>query len=293
MKNFGEIHPFVLALYFLEVIVIAMFVPNPVICASALLGGACFLAVLRRGRKNCGGAGFYAAMFLLIAVTNPLFSHNGTTPLLFINGSPVTLEAAAYGVGLAATVVSVILWCACFSEIMTDDKFIYLTGRAIPKLSLILSSSMRLIPRFLRRMRTVRGAHRAIGMYGGKSYTERVRGALAVFYSLASWSAENSVATASAMKARGYGMGGRTNFSTFRFYKSDGALLVVSTVLTAAVLLGIMTGECSFSYYPVIAELPTSAFAVISYASFGALSMLPVMILAGGDIRWKYCVSRI
>lgn len=50
-------------------------------------------------RPFCGGIAFYVSMFLLVAVTNPLFSHNGVTPLFYLNGNPVTLEAFVYGAG--------------------------------------------------------------------------------------------------------------------------------------------------------------------------------------------------
>lgn len=89
-------------------------------------------------------------MFLLVAVTNPLFSHNGVTPLFYLNGNPVTLEAFVYGAAIAVMVVGVMLWCRCYSAVMTSDKFLYLFGRAIPKLALVLSMALRFIPMFKR-----------------------------------------------------------------------------------------------------------------------------------------------
>lgn len=39
MKAFGNYHPFVLLVYFLSVLLVAMFVSNPVLQTEALLGG--------------------------------------------------------------------------------------------------------------------------------------------------------------------------------------------------------------------------------------------------------------
>ena len=54
--------------------------------------------MLVRKKAILSDMGFYLPLFLLVAVTNPLFSHNGVTPLFFMNGNPVTLEAVVYGV---------------------------------------------------------------------------------------------------------------------------------------------------------------------------------------------------
>ena len=101
MKAFGNVHPFVLLVYFLSVLTVAMFAANPVLSLTALLGGILFCAMLVRRSRVPGDIGFYVPLFLLVAVTNPLFSHNGVTPLFFLNGNPVTLEALLYGFALA------------------------------------------------------------------------------------------------------------------------------------------------------------------------------------------------
>lgn len=293
MRNFENAHPVVPLVYFLSVISVAMFTVNPIIGLSAFLGGALFLTDLRRGRRRRADICFFSAMFLLTAVTNPLFSHNGKTPLFFLNGSPITLEAAAYGVGIAVTLVTVLLFCSAFSEIMTEDKFTYLLGRAVPRLSLILSMAIRLIPRFIRRMREVSAARRALGIRSSESYADRVRDAVRVFYAVTSWSAEKSIDASSAMKARGYGLPARTSFSPFRFGRSDAALLAVSCVLCAVTLVGIGSGACDFSYYPEISAPPFGAAAVLTYMAFGVLSFLPFLINLKDDLKWKYYVSRI
>lgn len=279
--------------YFLSVLLVSMFVQNPVLQLSALLGGCAFSVILSRRRQVLSDFAFYAPMFLMVAVTNPLFSHNGVTPLFFLNGNPVTLEAFIYGAAIAVTVIGVMLWCKCYGAIMTSDKFLYLFGKAIPKLSLILSMALRFIPLFRRQMKRVSRAQKAMGLYSSKSYTDRIKSALRVFTAMISWSLENSIETADSMKARGYGIKGRSSFSLFRFHVNDGALLAVCAALLSVTLAGQALSRLDFYYYPRISEIPLTPFAVFVYISFGILSFCPFIIEVKEALIWKYYVSKI
>lgn len=168
MKAFANYHPAVLLLYFLSVLLVGMFVTNPVIQLTMLLGAVLFCIMCTPSGRSAGGIAFYVSMFLLVAVTNPLFSHNGVTPLFYLNGNPVTLEAFVYGAAIAVMVVGVMLWCRCYSAVMTSDKFLYLFGRAIPKLALVLSMALRFIPMFKRQLHKVSRAQKAMGLYSSK-----------------------------------------------------------------------------------------------------------------------------
>lgn len=293
MKAFGNYHPLVLLVYFLSVLLVAMFVSNPVLQIFALLGGILFCLMLQKRSEIIGNIGFYIPMFLMVAITNPLFSHNGVTPLFFLNGNPVTLEAFIYGIAIAVMVIGVMMWCKCYSEIMTSDKFLYLFGKAIPKLSLILSMALRFIPMFKRQMHKVNRAQKAMGLYSSKSVVDKIRSAMRVFMAMISWSLENSMETSASMKARGYGMKGRTNFSLFRFHANDAALLTVCILLLGMTMVGVALGATVFYYYPRISELNLSFYAIAVYISFGILSFLPFLIEIKEALVWKYYISKI
>ena len=51
-----------------------------------------------------------------------------------------------YGLASAALLSATLLWFTCYNTVMTSDKFIYLFGRVIPALSLVLSMTMRFVP---------------------------------------------------------------------------------------------------------------------------------------------------
>ncbi len=293
MKAFSDYHPLVLLVYFLSVLVAAMFVNNPVIGLLALLGGILFCIMLSKRSEAAGNIGFYAPLFFMVAITNPLFSHNGVTPLFFLNGNPVTVEAFAYGAAIAVMVIGVMMWCKCYSAVMTSDKFLYLFGKAVPKLSLVLSMALRFIPMFKRQTHKVSRAQKSMGLYSSKSFIDKIKSSMRVFMAMLSWSLENSIETSASMKARGYGLKGRTNFSLFRFYPRDGVLLSVCAVLLGVTVAGIITGDTAFYYYPRISELTFTPLAVAVYAAFGIMSFLPFMIEVKEALKWKYYISKI
>lgn len=68
-----------------------------------------------------------------------------------------------YGAAAAVMLASVVLWFSSYNEVMTSDKFVYLFGRVIPALSLVLSMSLRFIPKFKAQMQTVSEAQPCIG----------------------------------------------------------------------------------------------------------------------------------
>lgn len=293
MKAFGTVHPVVLLVYFTSVLAVAMFVTNPVLSLSALLGGVLFFAVLEKRRDVPGDLGFYLPLFFLVAITNPLFSHNGVTPLFFLNGNPVTLEAFVYGAAIAVTVVGVMLWCQSMSRVMTTDKFLYLFGRLIPKLSLVLSMALRFLPMLRRQMKKVRSAQKALGLYAGRGIVDRIRSTGRILLAMISWSLEHAMETAGSMKARGYGTRKRTHFSLFRFTARDGVLLAVSVVLMGMTVAGMAAGVTAFAYYPRIGTPARTPLAMAVYLAFGALSLLPFGMEVREGIVWNYYKSKI
>jgi energy-coupling factor transport system permease protein len=293
MKAFSDYHPFVLMTYFLSVTALTMFTMHPVFLGFSFLGAAACFAMLSGGRVFLNNIGFYIPVFILIAATNPLFSHNGETILFFLNDNRVTVEAIIYGIAIAFMLIAVIFWFKCYSEIMTSDKFLYLFGKAIPRLSLVLSMALRFTPLFATQIKRINKTQKTLGLYAGNGFADKFSGIVRVFSSILTWSLENAVDTADSMKARGYGLPGRTRFSLFKFTKRDAVMLVIIVVGVLAILAGIIADEVFFKYYPVITELNKSAFAVITYIFFAAVSFIPYTVEVKESLKWKYLISKI
>ena len=293
MKAFSRLHPLPLFTYFIIMLLFSMFLRNPVIVALSLLGSGAFAATLTDKREKLSDLKFYIPLSLLITVTNPLYSHNGRTPLFFVNGNAFTLEAIEYGVFIAAMIIAVLLWSKSYSKIVTSDKFLYLFGRAAPKTALILSVALRYVPILKRQAEKTRAAQKTLGLYSTGSIADNVVSGAKVYSSLVGWSIENAVETGRHMRSRGWGRGKRTCFSVFRFRASDGVFL--GFTLLAAVLLGLSAsrGLLAFSFYPTPTPLPVTALPVAAYICFGALAFLPFLIETEENIRWNCLRSKI
>lgn len=293
MTNFGSYHPGVLFLYYVMVLLFAMFSVQPVVLACVLAGGILLFATLQPLRAVARNLVYYFFFFLMLAVTNPLFSHNGETILFFMNDNPITLEAFFYGIAMSIMIVGVMFWCKDYNEIMTSDKFIYLFGKVAPRLSLVLSMALRFIPLFKRQIGKINQTQKAMGLYSTDSRTDRLLGGVRVFDSLLSWSIENSLEMADAMKARGYGLPGRTNFSMFHFRKRDGLLLGVILLLGIVIGGGFLSGQFDFNFYPVMDKIPKTVRAVGLYSCVLLFMILPALLEIKEKLQWNYLKSKI
>ena len=176
---------------------------------------------------------------------------------------------------------------------MTQDKFLFLFSKTIPKTALVLSMAIRFIPVFKRQIKNISAVQKAMGLYSSKSYVDKLRSSVRVFLSIVTWSLENAVDTARSMRARGYGIKGRTSFSLFKFTLRDAAVLLFSVLMFVFVIFGIRSKYVYFVFYPSMSRLPLTARAVCVYTVYAALSFLPFIVEVKESLKWKYYVSKI
>ena len=280
--TFSDCHPAVNFAYFALVLAFSMTLMHPVCLLISLTGACCYLARLHGLRELGHSARWLVPMALLAALVNPAFVHQGVTILTYLpSGNPLTLESILYGLAAGCMLASVILWFVCVMEVVTSDKIVYLFGRVIPALSLLLSMTLRFVPRFTRRLRTVAQAQRYMGRdTRNGSVLQRVREALRVFSIVVTWSLESGIITADSMRCRGYGLPGRTSFSLYRFDRRDGAVLVWLVFCGVYLLGGGLAGGLRFRYYPMLAAGMISPLTVSFFAVYALLCLTPVLLYA-------------
>lgn len=293
MNSFFKTHPVSLLLYFIAVIGTLMFCANPVLQIIAFLGGTTYLVYLTKGRKFISESLFYLALFLMIAVTNPLFSHNGKTPLFFMNGNPVTLEAVLCGVSIALTIISAILWFGCVTRVFDSEKFLHIFGKISPKLALVFSMALNFIPKLKKQFRTVENSQKALGIYSTESRFDRLKLKLKTLGAVVMQSAENGVEVSDSMTARGYGRGNKTSFSTFKFRLRDVVIAVFSVAVLVLEITLKLTGVTLFEFYPSVTKITLDSYNVTAFTLFFVLCFLPIIIEITENLRWKYFVSKI
>lgn len=293
MKRFASYHPFTVAIYFLSIFVIVMFSANPVFLSASLVGGILFFIKAQPHIKFLKEFTAYFILFALVSLTNPLFSHRGVTVLFFLNANPVTLEALLYGVNASIMIIAVMQWFKCFNLVMTDDKLLHLFGKISPKTALIISSALRFVPLFKAQAKKIKESQRAMGMFSSDAWLDKIKSTMRVYSVLITWALENAVDTGISMKARGYGLKGRSHFSIFSFGKADALLLITVAFLDAYIFAVSSTGLLDFTFYPKVSFNSPNVFGVTAFLGFFVLCLIPFIIEVKEDLRWKYYKSKI
>lgn len=286
---FYDCHPAVNFLFFAIVITCSMCLMHPVCLLFSLAGAVWYTARLRGTKALIGYMRWIIPMMVMAALVNPAFVHQGVTLLAYLpSGNPLTLESILYGLAAGCMLGAVALWFSCLSAVMTSDKFIYLFGRVIPALSLVLSMTLRFVPRFKRQFRAVAQAQRYMGRdTANGSLRQRTRNALKVFSIMVTWSLESAIDTADSMRSRGYGEPGRTAFSIYRFDDRDRGLLLWLLFCGAYLLAGALAHGLSFRYYPMLTGVQPQAITVSFFAVYLLLCLTPVGLSLASGHRFR------
>ncbi len=294
MSEFKNYHPFVNFIYFIFVISFSCVFMHPVSLCISLFGGVIYLISLK-GRSGVKNFAYMMPLMLAMAIINPLVNHNGATIIGYLpSGNPLTLEAFIYGIAGAIMLMSVICWFSCCSEIMTSDKTLWLFGKVIPSLSIIVSMTLRFVPQFSVQLKEVVKAQRGIGRgVSTGNIIQKAKGGLAILSIMTTRALENSIQTADSMKSRGYGQPGRTAFSIFVFDKRDAKALVCIVILGIYILAGGLMGGMYCSYFPSITATAPSFFTFSIFAAYFILCNVPIIIEGWEARRWKSLKSKI
>ncbi|WP_313133011.1 energy-coupling factor transporter transmembrane component T [Anaerocolumna sp.] len=295
MKDaFSGFHPWINFSYFVSVIGISMFIMHPIFLIVSLLGAIAYSIYLNGRRAFRFNFFMTVPALLLMALVNPTFNHRGETILLYVNDNPLTLESIVYGLVTAAMLVAMILWFSCYNSVMTSDKFIYLFGSIIPSLSLMLSMALRFVPRFKAQIKVISNAQKCVGRdISQGNLWERLNNGLLIISIMTTWVLENSIDTADSMKARGYGLRGRTAFSIYRFSKRDRIVFLIICGMVFIIAIGFGSKTIYSMYIPRILINAANMESIIVYLCYLVLCFIPVIINIWEDMKWNYLISRI
>lgn len=283
---FSRYHPLVGFLYFALVIGITMFYIHPLIQLISLVGSVSYAVHLNGAKVVRAGFLYMLPLALLATAINVAFNHQGATILAYLpSGNPVTAESLAGALGSAVTVVSVVAWFSSFGAVMTTDKFVYLFGRVIPALSLLLSMTLRFIPLYRTRYREASDVQQML--YREKGLWWKLRRAVNTVSIVTTWALENAVETADSMKSRGYGRPGRTAFSIYPFYTRDRNALGFMALFLVGFVGLVAQGGVFWRYYPTMKLAAITPIAIYHMAMFAALCALPLIIQHLEDLSWR------
>ena len=293
---FAGVHPAVRFGFFACALGLGMCLRHPVFQAIGL-AGALALCLLLRGRRALRLVGGLALVAVLVAAVNPLFDPLGNTVVLtWADGRPYTLEALGAGLSAGVMLADVLLLFSCYNAVMDAEAVQFLFGRIAPAASFVLSATLRLVPDYRRAVRAIATADRCTG--GGVRAAQAGRRARLArsgmhLSALAGWALESGVVAADSLRARGFGLPGRTSFSLYRFGMRDGVLVGGMLVLAAGALAAVASGAADVAYLPALRlPVPTLAGAV-GCGCYAALLALPCAMEIREAVSWRCSLSRI
>jgi len=291
LKNkdeFSSFHPIINFIYFAFVLFFSMSLMHPVFLLISLLASLFYAKSFKKVPK------YMLVMVVSAAILNPVFNHEGITILFYLHsGNPVTLESLIYGFFSSCMLFCVMLWFLCFNEVISSDKFIYLFGKIMPSLSLILSMSLRFVPHFVKQFQIVSEAQYCIGIdLQEKKALKKLKNAFTIFSIMLTWSLENAIETADSMKSRGYGLKGRTAFSIYKFEKRDKKMLIWLIFCDICLLFAWKKKILFFRYYPSI-KMSESPFLWLFLLLYALLCFTPLLINRKANKQWNSLQSKI
>ncbi|MEG1609107.1 MAG: energy-coupling factor transporter transmembrane component T [Clostridia bacterium] len=305
MKVFEKMHPLPIFVYMVAVVTTTMLTLNPIIFAISFVGSWLFCLVIAKPKLAVDGLIFYIPMLILIAFSNPFFSHNGITVLFWVGDRPFTLESLLYGCAIGGMLISILMWLKDYNMVMSSSKSICLFAKVAPKVGLVVSMALRFVPLFVDRLKKVKQTQKTLGLFCSEKYFVNIKNHLQVFFSVFAWAIENAIDTADSMSARGY-IGNKKNkfkasgthkrravFSIFRFGARDALFLSFAIICFGAIIALAICGQLEFSFYPYMTTLYSGAWSAVTYAVCAIMMTMPFFVEVKEMIKWKFLQSKI
>lgn len=236
-------------------ICLCVLIRDPIFCTAsfALAAIAYILAKGLEGIRMLLGS---LTLVLLVAIFNCAFNSEGATQMFQVLNRSFTFESLAYGLcfGLSfATVLLLFAWMESTSAMQAAGKMI---GRFAPKLSLLLSSTLRFIPLYSRQSKERLEARAGIGKSAAQGTPrQKVEEGAKVFGSLVGSALEGSAQTALSMRGRGYGSGPVTNYQLTKTRARNVVAVALIAAFAIVVAFALASGTLDARFYPTI-QLP-------------------------------------
>lgn len=285
--GFKSVHPISAFVFFVFAFVLSMAASHPILLAVSFIAGLIYDIKFSGKKAISFFLKIIMPMVFLITFFNGIFSHYGVTVLFKMpSGNNFTLEALVFGFVFSIRTASALLWLNSFNEIITSDKFIFLFGRISPKTALVISMVLRFIPLVRSQSEEIKKAEKGVGnLPAKKDFIGKIRHGARRLSILISWTLEKGIDSADSMKARGYGLTGRTSFNSYPFTLKDTLFLMLS--LIASVMFFYVGAEYKAGYNPVIDVPMPDNLSLIFIIFIALVLLLPTFYDLREDRKWS------
>lgn len=290
---FDLFHPIVAFFYFASLLIVSMVAMQPVYLVISFCAALAYSILVRGFRVTVRALAWQLPLVAVLALANFVLSPSGSTELFRIGVRAFYLESLVFGACMGLMLACVLLIFSNAARVLTSDKVMALFGSRAPTVALMLSMIARLVPQFVRRGQDIAGVQRACTAArcdpAAKSSVvaarrNEMRSNLRLTSVLMGWSMEDSLETADAMKARGWGVGThRTTYARYHFRRLDACVLISVAVLAVASAATAGVACAAFRFYPTIAGIAPWW----NYVPFVLYVAVPLVVEVRERVLWR------
>lgn len=285
---FMRLHPIVNMIYFIVLMLMTMLFQHPLLLLITGVSAFSYSVFLGGGKAFKRNLSLVPVMFLLSFI-NPLFNHRGETILFYLNHNPITKESILYGFVAAAMIYDMILLFQIFHCVMTSDKIICVFSKVLPIGALLFTMTLRFVPMYKAQLKKMRAAQKGIGKDPSQgNVLMRIKNGVELISGLITWALENAIETADSMKGRGFGLTGRTYYTTMQFSRLDWQVFIFEMVCTAGLCIGIMKNAFLVLYFPSFICNLQIGTSMIYGIIFIIYAIFPLVLDLKEEIVWNY-----
>ena len=260
---YHRLNPLCKIAWSVAVVVVALVFDNPVYLALLFLTTV-LIAVYARIFREWASYMKYSIWFcMLIILINPLFSYHGTHVIyefpfkIPVMGSPkITLEALAYGGGMALRLLTIISAFAVLTYTVNPDDMLNSLTRIKPfyRSVYVTSLAARFMPTLVRDSDTITEVQMSRGLeINSGNILKKIRNRIPIVIPLLSNSLDRAIQVSEAMESRAFGCSKKRTFykdSILSKVEFSIITLTISSVLMIAYIKSAGFGD--YSYYPTL-----------------------------------------
>lgn len=252
---------------------IALLFDHPLVLGAVLVAGLIAGLLAGVGRELRRTLLFAIPFTLVIALINPLVSHQGLTVIAWfepplLGRLDVTLEALVYGGVLGLRALAMIVCFSVYTFVVDPDEMLRLFRRFSFRSALTATLATRMVPVLQRDGQRIADAQRC---RPGEPPTR-----LTLLRAVAGGALDRAVEVAAALEVRGYGAarGGRPPHGPRRpWSRHDLAFGTAALALLALAVGGRLAGVAAFEAYPLI----EGSWSAATYAFAAAIVAIPLL----------------
>lgn len=285
---FSRYHPFPFWIYFVAAVILSGILLQPAFLAVNVASAVLCSFLLKKEQALV----FYVKLLpfpILIGICIFIFWRAGT-PISLLGRKMGTAGGMYWALTVAGALTAFACWIYSSLIVLPWEVCFHLLSQVFPKTALRLVVFSRLVMRIRKKFSEFIYGQKCLGITRKESGRTRVLlWRLKILSAAVPWAIESFNEMAASMKARGYGLKGRTSFSQYNFRKRDGFYLTIILLLLAFLLKAAMDHGLFFTTFPFQSVTWNWADCLIVYA---VLCNFPVLLYLAVKCRISWFRSK-